>query len=215
MRFFDRLFFKKFLEPEEEIVFVIHKHWWTIVQAVGKFIALGLIFPVMVLLLYWHIYAFIFLIPWFIYTTIIGVQDLINWYHDALILTSKNVVNIDWQGFFHSSANRVSYDNIDGVEFETSGIIATLFQFGDLKVKVNTNELVLKMVPKARDWQKVILAKKDEIVSAKEDKPDEALTHLKTALNSLLSVTPEADPISYNLHAHQVMIMKRKKMSSK
>lgn len=130
-------------------------------------------------------------------------------------MTNKNLVNIDWEGFFHSSANRIGYDHIDGVEFETSGIVATVFQFGDLKIKVNTSEVILKMVPKARDWQKVILTKKDEILAEKEEKPDETLAHLKTALNTLLSVTPEADPISYNLHAHQVMIMKRKKIPGK
>lgn len=215
MRFFDRLFFKKFLEPEEEIISVIHKHWWTIVQAVAKYIALGLIFPAMVLVIYWHVYALLFLIPWFIYTTIIGIQDLINWYHDALIMTSKNIVNIDWAGFFHSSANRVSYEDIDGVEFETDGVIATMFQFGDLKIKVNTSVMLLNMVPNVRDWQKIIIAKKEEVEAATAETADETLAHLKTALNSLLAVTPEADPVSYNLHAHQVMIMKRKRILGK
>ena len=215
MRFFDRVFFKKFLEPEEEIIFVIHKHWWTIIQAMGKFVALGVIFPIMVLMLYWDVYVLVFLVPWILYILALGIQDLVNWYHDALIMTNKNLVNIDWQGFFHSSANRIGYDHIDGVEFETSGIVATVFQFGDLKIKVNTSEVILKMVPKARDWQKVILTKKDEILAEKEEKPDETLAHLKTALNTLLSVTPEADPISFNLHAHQVMIMKRKKIPGK
>ncbi len=215
MRFFDRVFFKKFLEPEEEIIFVIHKHWWTIIQAMGKFVALGVIFPIMVLMLYWDVYVLVFLVPWILYILALGIQDLVNWYHDALIMTNKNLVNIDWQGFFHSSANRIGYDHIDGVEFETSGIVATVFQFGDLKIKVNTSEVILKMVLKARDWQKVILTKKDEILAEKEEKPDETLAHLKTALNTLLSVTPEADPISFNLHAHQVMIMKRKKIPGK
>lgn len=215
MRFFDRVFFKKYLEPEEEILFVIHKHWWTIVQAVGKFVVLALVFPAMVLWLYWHVYVLLFLIPWFLYTLVLGIQELINWYHDALIMTSKNIVNVDWQGFFHSNANRVGYDHIDGVECQTSGVIATVFHFGDLIIKVNTSEVVLKMVPHAGDWQKIILAKKEEIVGNKEDKSDEAITHLKSALNSLLAVTPEADPVSYNLHAHQVMIMKRKKIFHK
>lgn len=78
MRFFDRVFFKKFLEPEEEIIFVIHKHWWTIIQAMGKFVALGVIFPIMVLMLYWDVYVLVFLVPWILYILALGIQDLVN-----------------------------------------------------------------------------------------------------------------------------------------
>ncbi len=215
MRFFDRLFFQKFLEPEEQIVVVIHKHWWSIIVAVAKFVGLAVVLPISVLLLFWNRYLVFFFIPWIVYLLGICIQDLINWYHDALILTSKNILNIDWQGFFHRSANRISYDKIDGVEAITEGIFATLLGFGDLKITTTNGSLILPLVANVGEWQKSILAKKEEIEAENKPDADASLEQLKSALNSLLAVQPEADPVSYNIHAHQVMVMRHKKISSK
>ncbi len=215
MRFFDRLFFQKFLEPEEQIVVVIHKHWWSIIVAVTKFIGLAVLFPTVVLLLFWNRYLVFFFIPWIVYLFGICIQDLVNWYHDALILTSKNVLNIDWQGFFHRSANRISYDKIDGVEAITEGVFATVLGFGDLRITTTNGSLVLPSVANVGEWQKNILAKKEEVEALNGTDADVSLAQLKSALNSLLAVQPEADPVSYNIHAHQVMVMRHKKISSK
>ena len=215
MRFFDRVFFQKFLEPEEQIVFVIHKHWWSIIVAIAKFLGLGILLPALVLLVYWNKYLLFFFIPWIVYLLGICIQDLVNWYHDALILTSKNVLNIDWQGFFHRSANRVSYDKIDGVEAITEGIFAIMLGFGDLKVTTSNDTLCLPSVANVGEWQKTILTKKEEAAANSKPDTDASLEQLKSALNSLLAVQPEADPVSYNVHAHQVMVMRHKKIPSK
>ncbi len=215
MRFFDTFFFKKFLEPEEEIIYVVHKHWWSVVVAVVKFVTLGLIFPLMVIWLYPNPYVLLGLVAWALYVVFIFIQDFIDWYHDALLVTTSNVIDIDWHGFFHNNANRIGYETIEGVSFEIKGMIPTLFQFGDLKITMPNGEAKLQMVPKVREWQKLILMKRTEILSKKGDNKDDSLEHLKLALESLMAVKPEANPVSTNLQAHQVMIMKQKKIPRK
>lgn len=214
MRFFDNFFFKKFLEPEEEIIYVVHKHWWSVVVAVIKFISLGFIFPILLIWLYPNPYVMLGLVLWFLYILFIFIQDFIDWFHDALIVTNSNVIDIDWHGFFHNNANRIDYQNIEGISFEIKGMIPTIFQFGDLKITMPNGEAKLHMVPKVREWQKLILMKRTEILE-KKGSGDDSMEHLKQALESLMSVKPEANPVSSNLQAHQVMIMKQKKISRK
>ncbi|OGC81592.1 MAG: hypothetical protein A2V81_04930 [Candidatus Abawacabacteria bacterium RBG_16_42_10] len=214
MRFFDTFFFKKFLEPEEEIIYVVHKHWWSVVVAMIKFVTLGFIFPLMVIWLYPNLYVVLGLVLWFFYVVFVFVEDFIDWFHDALLVTSINVIDIDWHGFFHNNANRIGYETIEGVSFEIKGMIPTLFQFGDLKITMPNGEAKLHMVPKVREWQKLILMKRTEIMQ-KKSSSDDNLAQLKQALETLMAVKPEPNPVSSNLQAHQVMIMKQKKISRK
>ena len=70
------------------------------------------------------------------------------------------------------------------------------------------------MVPKVREWQKVILTKKESVV-VEDDPQEKQLAQLKEALQTLLTVAPESDPISFNLKAHQIMILKQKEIKKK
>ncbi|MBI4836665.1 MAG: hypothetical protein HY817_05410 [Candidatus Abawacabacteria bacterium] len=215
MNFLDRLFFQKFLEDGEEIVYVIHKHWWAVAQALIKLVALALVFPGMILWLYWHPMLAPILAIWVIYIVILFLQDFIDWFYDALLVSKSCVINIDWHGFFHSQAKRLNFENMEGVSYEIKGIIPTFFQFGDLKVTGANTELVLSMVPKVREWQKMVLAAKEEVAPKSEDAKQEQIDQLKSALQNLLAVTPESDPVSFNVKAHQVMVMKQKDIKKK
>ncbi len=214
MNFLDRIFFKKFLQPEEEVIYIIHKHWWSVVSAAGKFIILALIFPSIVLWLYWHPVVGTVLAVWIIYVTSLFLQDFIDWYYDSLLITHDCVISIDWHGFFHSQTKRLEFSNVDGIDSEIKGMIPTFFQFGNLIINGSHTELKLEMVPRVRDWQKRILAKKEEI-EANVDPTDDPVNQLKNALQTLLTVAPENEPISFNVKAHQVMIMKQKELKKK
>lgn len=214
MTFLDRLFFKKFLQTNEEAIYIIHKHWWSVVAALGKFIVLAVFFPAAVLILYWHPILGTLLALWIMYVTALFLQDFIDWYYDSLLVTADSIISIDWQGFFHSQTKRLEFKNVDGVDSEIKGMIPTFFQFGDLVVNGSHTSLKLEMVPKVREWQKVILSKKDEI-EAPVDPAEEQINQLKGALQSLLTVTPESNPVSFNVKAHQVMIMKQREIKKK
>lgn len=214
MNTLDRLFFQKFLEEGDEIIYVIHKHWWLIVQAVLKLAVLAGVFPVMILWLYWHPYIGPLLAIWIIYVTVLFVQDFIDWYYDTLLVGKTSVMCIDWHGFFHSQANRLSFESMEGVSYEIKGFIPTFFQFGTLTLSGANTELKLEMVPKVRERQKMILAVKEEAEAGVDD-TDAQIVHLKNALQNLLTVTPESEPVSFNVKAHQVMVMKQKDLKKK
>lgn len=214
MNSLDRLFFQKFLEDGEDIVYVVHKHWWSIVQALFKLIVLAVIFPLMILWLYWHPYLGPLLVLWILYIVILFVQDFIDWYYDTLLVSKASVISIDWHGFFHSQANRLSFENMEGVSYEIKGVIPTFFQFGTITLSGASTELKLNMVPKVREWQKMILATKEEVL-ANANPADAQIAQLKSALQTLLAVSPENEPISFNVKAHQVMVMKQKDIKKK
>lgn len=87
------------------------------------------------------------------------LQSFLDYYLDVWLITNKGVIDLAWHGWFHRSSSRVLYSDIQGVSYETNGVLGTLFRFGDIAVeKISTGaEIQLPGVPKPRRIQTVIM----------------------------------------------------------
>ena len=56
-------------------------------------------------------------------------------YLDIWIVTDRRIVDIDQKGLFHREISTLRMEKVQDVTFETNGIVATVFGFGDVHVQ--------------------------------------------------------------------------------
>lgn len=135
--------FKKHLEEDEELVRIVHKHWFIGVKT--------LLWPTLLFIL--NAYALIaFRGPGalILTTTILGITIAVWWlrnffdyFLDAWIMTDQGIIDIAWFGWFHRQSTRVLYSDIQGVSYEIKGVWGTLLNFGVVSVeKISTGAVI-------------------------------------------------------------------------
>jgi len=181
----EEYFFNRFLYPKEEIEYIIHRHPWALFSPLLKVTTFGILMP---LLLGW-VFAGEYMIYvsslWLLIGIAYFVYEFVDWYYDVILLTTENILDIEWKGLFHKTANRINYDNVEGVSYKIEGAIPTLFKFGDLSIQtMSEGEKGLGKTSNVREVQKTILNKRDEIVTKKSESDTEVL---KKAMKAIIA----------------------------
>lgn len=151
------------LEPNEEILMLIRRHWFALFRHVA-------------------IIAALFLIPSFFFTFVdlagkLGAetQSIINfvfslyilglmlyafivwtdYYLDVWIITNQRLVDIEQMGLFHRTISEIPMSRIQNVTLEIPGFIQTLLRFGNIRVETaSQSAFVIRDAPnmyKAKD----------------------------------------------------------------
>jgi hypothetical protein len=135
---FEKIFFAGHLDDDEQIVIVVHKHWLMGVKVLWL--------PTVVLILVASILYFVRTraILYGVALAELGVliwwmRNFLDYFLDAWIVTNAGVIDLEWHGWFHRSATRVLYSDVQGVSYEVSGILATLCNYGSMTLeKIST-----------------------------------------------------------------------------
>lgn len=149
--FIDKILFTRHLEGPEEILFAAHKHWTSFYRPLFKDAFFGILMP-------WILYGLFPPLFWIsIVWSIIGyfkfMHTVVDWYSDALIFSTESVIHVEWNGFFHRSASRINYLDIEEVSYDVIGFWATIFNYGNLAISTASNTVVLQNTkdPKASE----------------------------------------------------------------
>jgi len=176
MNQFDIKAFQPFLDPDEIIEEVIHKHWIALLSDLLKTLLFGIIVPLLM--------VFIFPSPKFMLVggiwLLIGIMYLVynffDWYLDAVLLTNEYILDIEWNGFFNKLANRIKYEYVESASYNIQGILPTFFSFGTLFIETHhEGEKGLKQCANVRAMQKLVLSKRDEIMERQDSDDSETL----------------------------------------
>ncbi len=130
------------LNPEEEILLFVRQHpvtnlRWLLTVCLMWFSPL--IFPVVlrtstpnpVLLSF----SALLLAVWYLLTLGYAVERLLVWYFNVYLLTNKRLIDIDVHGFLHKHVAEARLANIEDVTYSSSGLAATLFDYGDVYIQ--------------------------------------------------------------------------------
>ncbi len=60
---------------------------------------------------------------------------LIDWYCDAVIVTSESLIFVDWDWLFKRKSTRVSYSSIESIDIEINGFFSMVFSYGRLAIE--------------------------------------------------------------------------------
>lgn len=131
----DRILFGSHLQDGEELVYVVHSHWFAAYKPVCKVGFFGMIVPVLLFAMFPTTPALIAFGSWFVLGFIRFLYEVVDWYFDVLLITDKGIVDLDWRGIFDKSSARVDYQTVVGVNYDKVGFWSTMLNFGRLEVE--------------------------------------------------------------------------------
>lgn len=155
---FGKFYFKEIGE-NEQIIMVIHRHWFNIFQQFLVSLALvaallGGIFFFPALFygftskdayrLFFFIESLFFLLIW-LYMFLIWL----DYYLDVWIITSERIVNIEQKGLFARHVSELKIKNIQDITTEVEGLIPTMLNYGDVYVQTAAEQVrfIFRSVP--------------------------------------------------------------------
>lgn len=147
-RFLKNYSFQK--DSDEKIIFKVHRYWITLVLSFVKaFVSIlalaSLIYFVGPARVYYSITLLAILGIWFLITLVYIFFEWVVWYLDLYILTTKRIVDIEQRGLFSRQVSETSLDRIQDVTFEIKGILATFFNYGNVRIETAGSETVISL----------------------------------------------------------------------
>jgi hypothetical protein len=131
-------FFKHHLESDEEVRLYLHKHWRLGLK--------GLFWPTLSFLASW---AFLVIAPFLIIFTLVAlwsalsvvwwIRNFLDYYLDVWLITDRAIIDVKWHGWFHRTATKILFSDVQGVSYEIKGISGTLLRYGSVTMeKIST-----------------------------------------------------------------------------
>lgn len=177
-------FFTGHLEDDEKILFIAHRHFYIFFRDSIKTFFFGIILPLAFFLLF---AKFLLLFAAWLFIGILGMfYHFIDWYFDAWIVTNLGIIDIERNGMFDKQSKRVEYEMIDGIEYKITGVLPTIFNYGNLAIDtMGTNmSLLLKDAANPKKLEKIIVGFQEKYVS---DKSFSDYNSLKSMLSSMIA----------------------------
>lgn len=184
------LFEKIQLEPGEEVLRVVRKHWFIVVSELfSAFLMLSLPFFILFLIAifphtltsvelslahYTTLIAF-FISGWSILSLMLGFTIWTHYYLDLWIITDRRIILVDQIGFFNRNVSIFRLERLQDIEFYIKGIIPTLLNFGTIKAQTASafeSNFMTKGLPDPRGLQATIQKAMDQRLAALHNNPD-------------------------------------------
>lgn len=172
------------LEHGESIILEVRKHWFTLLGVIFVVI-LGVFAPIVLKFVVFK-YNFIpfqnifieynFLLKFFYYVWLLflWIFFFIQWtkyFLDVWYVTQKRIIDVDQKAIFHREISNLRFDKIQDISIEVTGFIATMLNFGDIRVQTaaeDSSEFSMKSVRNPEHVKKIIFSQHNsELVSRK------------------------------------------------
>jgi hypothetical protein len=144
------LFEKLSLEPQEEILKTVRKHWFIIVTQLLAMVVTAL-FPLVLLLAALQIervtglFSFdmaqfapgimFITAAWLLFSTFSAFVIWTHYYLDIWIITDRRIIAVEQAGFFNRNVAIFRLERLQDIEFSIKGLIGTFFNFGTLSAQ--------------------------------------------------------------------------------
>lgn len=104
-------------------------------------------------------YGFFFAAMWGLVIWHLLFARWTDYYFDIWVVTSQRIVDIDQKGFFRRNvATMVNYDRVEDVQFELTGVIGNLLNFGHVQVQTAAanREFIMEEVANPQKLERLI-----------------------------------------------------------
>lgn len=133
----------------EQILMVIHRHWFNILMHLGTIILLSLVlfgslavlpslFPeigVESATFFAFVQSTLLLFLW-----LFSFLVWIDYYFDVWIVTNERIVNIEQKGLFTRRISELRFSRIQDITATVDGLVPTMLNFGDVTVQTAAEE---------------------------------------------------------------------------
>lgn len=179
-----KIFLRKYLEQDEMILFIAHKHhiilFWDIIQVaiLGVLIPFGLVFSNPQL---YPVALIIGIVFWIRF-----LHQFMLWFFDCWIFTNKGVTDVRWINLFNRQTINVGYRHCEGMTVRIQGFWQTVLRMGDMTLDrdaQNTPMLLTNAYRPHRIEERFLAAK---AAAASHKNPGESSEKIKHLLSEML-----------------------------
>lgn len=179
--------FTQELKEGENIIRIIHKQWASFIVPSFKILlgfSVPFFFSAFLFSFKWGLLIFIIL---FVIALVYAVDIWMKWYFDLFVLTNYRILNIDQKGIFTREVSEVTYKNVQGVNYELTGIFAMLFNYGTVKIQAIgiKNLIKIESVENPKNLQELILEIKEKSENQEKMSASELINFITKAKSSL------------------------------
>jgi len=176
----------------EDVLLLIRRHWVTFAK---PFLYTIVVFVVPLIAWVFIFFALPFNFPenafwigaliWCLLGVFFVVYNYLDWYLDIYIITTSRIIDITQNGLFHRQVGETYLDNVQDVQYEISGIIATLFNYGCIRIHTAgpSGDIVFEQVHRPQEVQRYLLQQ----VERYKDENSEKLATPEDLLELMLS----------------------------
>ncbi len=130
----------------ETIVLFLRRNWFAVLAIVVSFLLLTII-PIGIGIFFWNVLSSwldqpflgtllsVAICMYFLSVWIVTMTGFTDYYLDTWIVTNERILNIEQHGLFERVASELDLTSVQDVTSETSGVIETIFQFGDVQIE--------------------------------------------------------------------------------
>jgi len=114
------------------------------------------------------------------------MRNFLDYFLDVWLVTNMAIIDVKWHGWFHRTATKILFSDIQGVSYEIKGISGTLFNYGEISVeKVSTGgKVALDNVSQPRLVAAAILQNMEVYLHGKNLKDAKRIQELLTGVVS-------------------------------
>lgn len=146
MATFDTLFFEQYINDDEKIQHVFHRHMFVMVEDLLIWLLFGLIIPsflyffdafgVRTVLDSSYVHAYLFVLYFIL------IYKIFDWYLDVWIATNATLVEMRWK-WFTPQLRYIPYDKIESIEVRTQSWLYSLVGISDVRVNMPGEEFYM------------------------------------------------------------------------
>jgi len=168
------------INTNENILAVYRRHWIILFWDIFTIISIGL-FVLLAGTILKKFMPSMFVSPWrqiFFWMAILLYHGLwiaffarfADYWLDSWILTNERIIDIEQKGLFSREVSEFKLDKIQDISVDVSGVIPTLFHYGDVQIETAgfEREFVFKTVPNPQNVKSEILKMQDEYLELKK-----------------------------------------------
>jgi len=113
--------------------------------------------------------------------TLLFLPDWIAWYYSVFIVTDQRLIQIGQKGLFHKTFVDLGLNQIQSLNYQVSGLQATLLGYGTILVQTYMGDLVIHNVHHpAKTYKKLLTTLKDYGVTPVAMAPEREQVDLET-----------------------------------
>ncbi|MBI5614587.1 PH domain-containing protein [Candidatus Gottesmanbacteria bacterium] len=131
-------------EPDEDVILFMRQHLVTnvpwVILSIVLILAPSVIIPFLFTFLHLPIpvpasYIVIGTLFWYLATAGFIIVNFLQWYFNIYIVTNHRIVDIDFVQLLFKRFSEARLSKIQDVSYETSGVFAAVFNFGDVHIQ--------------------------------------------------------------------------------
>jgi hypothetical protein len=166
------------LEPDEEVILEVRKHW---IVFIGQIVSFGLLalLPIFAYIFidtyfsqdmpqqvvhafgqYFHVMLF-FYVLWILFLWIGFFLSWTKYYLDVWYVTKSRIIDIEQERIFYRSISNIRFDRIQDITVEVKGFLATMLNYGAVRVQTaseNEADFFMTAVKNPDEVKRIIFA---------------------------------------------------------